>query len=185
MCGCRACSGRLLGAARALALRPRLLGRSTTHRAADNPWPARVVKLVDTADLKSAAARKRAYGFDSRLGHHSSVGYRPLPAGTYEWSAAESAAPRCRRIVARFALSRSVTGIPSVSLPIRAALCTAAGTGSSLNQRRKPRDHIGDQLAGHGLDERDLAGLPIERLRLIAQHDAIDRRTRSRERHSP
>ena len=31
---------------------------------------ARVVKLVDTADLKSAASRKRAYGFDPRPGHH-------------------------------------------------------------------------------------------------------------------
>ena len=31
---------------------------------------ARVVKLVDTADLKSAASRKRAYGFDPRPGHY-------------------------------------------------------------------------------------------------------------------
>ena len=30
---------------------------------------ARVVKLVDTADLKSAATRERAYGFDTRPGH--------------------------------------------------------------------------------------------------------------------
>ncbi len=33
---------------------------------------ARVVKLVDTSDLKSAAIKK-AYGFDSRSGHHQTT----------------------------------------------------------------------------------------------------------------
>ena len=34
------------------------------------PIPARVVKLVDTTDLKSVATVKRAYRFDSGSGHH-------------------------------------------------------------------------------------------------------------------
>jgi hypothetical protein len=33
------------------------------------PIPARVVKLVDTTDLKSVATVKRAYRFDSGSGH--------------------------------------------------------------------------------------------------------------------
>ena len=33
------------------------------------PYSARVVKLVDTTDLKSVASVKRAYRFDSGLGH--------------------------------------------------------------------------------------------------------------------
>ena len=40
--------------------------------------PAWVVKLVDTADLKSAASRKRAYGFDARPRHHPTSGDAPL-----------------------------------------------------------------------------------------------------------
>ena len=49
---------------------------------ADNRAPARVVKLVDTADLKSAASRKGAYGFDPRPGHHENARQRPKDSET-------------------------------------------------------------------------------------------------------
>ena len=47
---------------------PRL--QTCTQRHLAQVRRARVVKLVDTSDLKSAASRNGAYRFDSGLGHH-------------------------------------------------------------------------------------------------------------------